>query len=263
VAVGPLLGGTIASHGHGVSGYRAAFFVCGAVCFAVALAARVVLAPIPTGVRPVVSLPRRPRAVPGMRMWPPLVLASLGQLVRGGLMYTVIPLVGTRHLGLDTGGVGAALSVMALVDLAAMRYGGQLADDIGRRKVLGIALASGCAVAASAPAVHGPVAFGLWCAALGVVVGVTWVVPVAVVVDVAAVAEDGLTAYRIGADVGQLAGSTGAGAIVSLVGTLGATLSFGAAFAGLAVWVTRLPETASRRRAAPASAPADPVAPRA
>jgi len=63
--------------------------------------------------------------------------------------------------------------------------------------------------------------------------------------------------------VGQLAGSTGAGAIVSLVGTLGATLSFGAAFAGLAVWVTRLPETASRRRAAPASAPADPVAPRA
>lgn len=259
VAVGPSLGGTIAGRGDGLTGYRAAFLVCGGVCFVVAAAARFLLGPIPGGERPRISLPARPRSVPGLRMWPPLVLAGLGQFVRGGLMYTVIPLYGTRSLGLGTGGVGVALSGMAMVDLLAMRFGGSLCDEIGRRKVLGVALVSGGAVASLAPLVHGPVVFCLWCAALGVVVGVMWVVPVAVVVDVAVRAEDGLTAYRIGADVGQLVGSTGAGALIAVAGALGATLSFGLGFAALAVWVLRLPETAPRApRVAPPAAAVDP-----
>lgn len=246
VAVGPSVGGFIATHGEGRTGMRVAFWVCGAICFAVAAAARFGLDPIPSPTRPRVSLPQAPRAVVGLRMWPPLLLAGLGQFVRGGLMYTVIPLVGTRTLGLGTGGVGVALSVMALVDLAAMRFGGALADQVGRGRVLCLALASGGGVAALAPLVAGLAAFCLWCAALGVVVGVMWVVPVAVVVDVAEVPETGLSVYRIGADVGQLTGSTGAGAMIALGGTIGAALAFGAVFVGLALWVARLPETARR-----------------
>lgn len=247
VAVGPSVGGYIAAHGDGRSGMRVAFWVCGAICFAVALAARVSLDPIPSAARPRVSLPQVPRAVAGLRMWPPLLLAGLGQFVRGGLMYTVIPLVGTRTLGLGTGGVGLALSGMALVDLTAMRFGGALADEVGRGRVLCLALGSGGAVAALAPLVDGLATFCLWCAALGVVVGVLWVVPVAVVVDVAEVPETGLSVYRIGADVGQLTGSTGAGALISVGGTIGAAMAFGGVFVALALWIARLPETARRK----------------
>jgi MFS family permease len=197
-----------------------------------------------------------------MRMWPPIVLASLGQLIRGGLMYTVIPLFGTRELGLSTVGVGVGMSAMAAVDLAAMRFGGALADEIGRRAVLTTGLVCGCAAALLAPAVHGVGAFSLWCAALGIVGGVTWVVPVALVVDVAEASEDGLAAYRIGADFGQLGGSTGAGAAISILGVVSATMSFGIGFAALAAWIARLPETA-RRRAPAIAVPVTPPAPRA
>jgi MFS family permease len=247
VAVGPLAGGLIAASGDGQTGYRAAFVVCGGICFVVAVAARLFLVSLPSLKRPRVTLPRRPRAVPGMRLWPPLVLASLGQLIRGGLMYTVIPLLGTRELGLTTVGVGIGMSAMAAVDLAAMRFGGALADEIGRRSVLTAALICGCATALLAPAVHDVATFSLWCAALGIVGGVTWVVPVALVVDVSEEPEDGLAAYRIGADVGQLGGPAGAGAAIAALGVVSATMSFGVGFAALAAWIVRLPETARRR----------------
>lgn len=260
IAVGPSLGGFIAAHGDGRAGMRLAFWVCGACCFAVAAGGRAGLDPIPSPARPRLSMPRSPRATPGLRMWPPLLLAALGQFVRGGLMYTVIPLLGTRRLALGPGSVGLALSLMALVDLLAMRFGGSLADRVGRGRVLVLALASGGAVAALAPLVEGVAGFCVWCAALGVVVGVMWVVPVAIVVDVAEIPEVGLSVYRIGADVGQLTGSTGAGALIAAAGPIGAAVAFGVAFLGLAGWVLRLPEAASRSPAA-AALPPERVAP--
>ncbi len=245
VAVGPLIGGFLASQGDGQEGYRLAFVACGLVCFAVALVARVRLASIPSAGPPRLSLPRRPAASSGLRIWPPLTLAGIGQSVRGGLVFTIIPLFGERTLGLGTAEIGIALSLLAVVDIAAMRYGGALADRVGRRGVLAGALVSGCAVCLAAPAVSGAPSFGLWCAAIGVVVGITWVVPVALVVDVAQIPEDGLSAYRISADIGQFAGSTGAGAVIGTAGVVGAALVVGAGLACVAGWVSRLPEATS------------------
>jgi MFS family permease len=245
VAAGPLVGGYLAAQGSGQAGYRVAFVVCAVTCFAVAAGARLLLPPIPATRAPRVSLPRRPAPRAGLRMWPPLTLAAVGQAVRAGLVFTMIPLLGERRLGLGTALVGLALSVLAVVDIAAMRLGGGAADRVGRRLVLVGGLASGCATCALVPLVGGPASFALWCASAGVVVGVTWVVPAAVVVDVAEDAEAGLASYRISADVGQLLGSTAAGALVGLMGLVGSLLLVAGGFALLAVWVVRLRETAA------------------
>ncbi len=247
VAVGPLIGGFLASLGEGQEGYRLAFVCCGLVCFAVALSARFRLKRIPSSGAPRLSLPQRPRARPGLRMWPPLTLAGIGQGLRGGLVFTISPLLGERTLGLSTAGIGLALSLLAAVDIAAMRYGGDLADRIGRRKVLVGALLSGGAVCTFAPVVNGALGFGLWCSGIGVAVGIAWVVPVAVVVDVAQNSEDGLSAYRISSDVGQFAGSTGAGGMIAATGLVGSALLVGVGLAAVAGWVSRLPEASTPR----------------
>jgi MFS family permease len=254
VALGPLLGGLMATQGEGQFGYRLAFVVCALVCFSVALAARLLLPAIPSARRPEVSFPRSAPVRPGLRIWPPLVLSGIGQAVRGGLVLTMIPLLGTVHLGLSTAAVGVALSMLAVVDIAAMRVGGGLADRLGRRAVLVGALLSGAVVCIVAPAVSGVAPFVIWCAAFGVVVGVCWVVPAAVVVDVVEDQEVGLAYYRLSADVGQLLGSTVAGALVGAAGASSSLVGAGVSFVLLTAWVGRMPETA--RLSAPLSEPA-------
>jgi hypothetical protein len=80
---------------------------------------------------------------------------------------------------------------------------------------------------------------------VAVTVGVTWVVPAAVVVDVAQEAEAGLSTYRIWADLGQLGGSAGAGAVAGAAGIGGALVATAVALALLAAWVLRLPEASA------------------
>jgi MFS family permease len=249
VAAGPLIGGYLASQGEGQAGYRIAFVACGAVCFAVALGARLRLPPIPSDRPPRLSLPVRPAARSGLRMWPPLTLAAVGQAVRAGLVFTIIPLFGEGELRLSTTLVGVALSSLAVVDIATMRLCGGLADRVGRRAVLVGGLVCGSATCVLAPVVGGAAGFALWCATAGIVTGVTWVVPAAVVVDVAHEVEAGLSAYRLSADGGQLFGSTGAGALVGGFGAVPSILLLGGAFAFLAAWASRTPETAARSMA--------------
>lgn len=245
VAAGPLIGGYLASQGSGQAGYRLAFVVCGVVCFSVALGARLRLPPIPSDRPPQLSLPVRPAARSGLRMWPPLTLAAVGQSVRAGLVFTIIPLFGEGDLGLSTTLVGVALSALAVVDIVTMRLCGGLADRVGRRAVLVGGLVCGVATCLLAPIVGGAGGFALWCATAGIVTGVTWVVPAAVVVDVAHEVEAGLSAYRLSADGGQLFGSTGAGALVGEFGAVPSILVLGAAFSVIAAWVGRTPETAA------------------
>lgn len=242
VAVGPLLAGWLASRSDGLTGYRVAFAACGAVCMAVGLAARLALPSIPSTGRPRLALPRPAVARPGWRLWRPLSLAAFGQAVRGGLVMTLIPLFGERQLGLSTATVGLALSALAAVDICTMRMAGAWADSVGRRPVLVAGLVLGAAVCATAPLVDSAASFAAWCAAVAVTVGVTWVVPAAVVVDVAQDAEAGLSTYRIWADIGQLGGSAGAGALAGASGVDGAFVAAAVLFALVAALVLRLPE---------------------
>jgi MFS family permease len=72
--------------------------------------------------------------------------------------------------------------------------------------------------------------FVLCCAGIGVTVGSVLVVPAAMVVDLAADRTTAISGYRISADLGQLVGAAGAGA---LVGVLGGPLALDAAAAAL------------------------------
>jgi predicted MFS family arabinose efflux permease len=242
VALGPLAGGGLADLGGGQSGYRLAFMVNAGICVVTAAVARTTLPPLrPTGT-PRVGLPRRAFAKPGMRMWPVLALGLLGDALRGGLVFTAIPLFGDDRLGLGPGVIGLALSAFAVVDIATMRVGGRLADRIGRRRVLVAAFGFGAVVCACAPAVTTLGAFVVWCAALGVPLGVAWVVPAAMVVDVSESSERGLATYRIAADAGEITGSTSAGALTGAAGHVGALALFGGVLAAVALWTGRLRE---------------------
>ena len=246
LAAGPLVGGGLAEIGTGQFGYRLAFLVDGVLCLAVALLSRLVLPSIPSDQRPRIGLPRRAAARPGLRLWPVLVLGAFGEGMRGALEFTALPLFGKLHLGLGTAAIGIALSAVAVVDIATMRYGGALADRVGRRNVLVGALAIGVATCAAAPLVAGPLGFTLWCATLGFPIGALYVVPPAMAVDVCSEPEPALASYRISADVGEAAGSTATGGLVGGLGATGAALALGAVMGSLAVWIARLRESDAR-----------------
>jgi len=228
MAVGPLLGGGLAQLLPGQSGFRLAFAVCAAVCGTVAVITRLALPALPSARIPRLSWPRAARARPGTRLWPPLSLAAIAQLVRGSLVPTVLPVLATDSLGLSVLAVGVALSVLSAVDVLTMRFAGRLADRRGRRGVLVPGLVLGALSCGVVPWVHGPVPFTLWCAALAISLGVTWVVPTAMVVDVARDTEAGIATYRIAADGAQLAGPVAAGSLIGATGPVGAVLALGA-----------------------------------
>ena len=117
---------------------------------------------------------------------------------------------------------------LSAVDVLTMRFAGRLADRRGRRGVLVPGLVLGALSCAVVPWVHGPVPFTLWCAALAVSLGVTWVVPTAMVADVARDTEVGIANYRIAADGAQLAGPVAAGSLIGATGPVGAVLALGA-----------------------------------
>jgi predicted MFS family arabinose efflux permease len=248
IACGPLLGGGLASIGSGQFGFRFAFAVSGVVCFAVALTTRLALPAIPSHQTPSVRLPGRPQARSGLRLWPPIVLGLFGEALRGGVEFTVVPLFGHDHVGLGTSAIGVGLSCLAVMDILTMRYSGMLADRIGCRPILLGALVIGAGACAGAPLVSGLAGFIVWCAALGVAVGASWVTPAAMVVDVSTDSEPALAAYRIAADVGEAVGSTATGGLVGALGPVGGVVAIAGVFVALAGWVARLPEAGVRKR---------------
>jgi MFS family permease len=253
IATGPLLGGSIATLGSGQFGYRLACFVSAAVCGATAVFARVGLPPIPSPLRPRLALPRGPRSRPGLRIWPPLVLGMIGQGLRGGVLFIVVPLLGTQYLHLGAASVGVAMSVLAIVDILAMRTSGRLADRVGHRPVLVGALLVGAAACGATPWVSGLLGFVCWCAAFGTCTGVASIVPAAMLLDISGDRESALAAYRIACDGGEIVCSVGSGALVAALGPDGAVVWLGGLFVVVAVWVARMAESTAhgRRHATP------------
>jgi MFS family permease len=142
--------------------------------------------------------------------------------------------------------LGTALFALAVADVGVMHFGTRWADRRGRRVPLALALAWGALVTAGLAAVGDPVLFTLGALAAGVTVGATWVLPVAMTVDLAAVREPALAAYRIASDVGMLAGGLLAGVGIAAAGLDGALLGMaGLLLAGL-VLTLAVGETAPR-----------------
>lgn len=221
IALGPLTGGAIAEQLDGIAGLRLAFGVCSAVSFIGAVGVLVLLPTMPTGRRPEIGLPRL-GALSTPRAWTVLSVAGCGQAIRSGLAMTLLPLVATRQIGLGGVRLGAALSLLAIADVTSMYVGGHLGDRFGRRPVLVTALTIGAAAVALTAHVDSGILFAATCLGLGIPVGVAWVVPSAMAVDLADAPEAGLSIYRISADIGLGVGGVLAGAAVSGWGTRGA-----------------------------------------
>jgi MFS family permease len=181
ISLGPLIGGTLAGIGDVGAGLRLAFATCAAVSVVGAVVVLLLLPGMPTGLRPRISMPRFPDLAaprPGLA----LGIGSAGQALRSGVAMTLLPLIAAQQFGLRGVALGAALSVLALCDVAAMFVGGQLSDRVGRLPVLLAALGSGLTGAVVGVVALGAGSAGLFvlaCALLGSAVGVAWVVPMA------------------------------------------------------------------------------------
>jgi DHA1 family inner membrane transport protein len=256
IATGPLVGGSLATLGSGQSGFRLACFVSAVVCFMAALLARLSLPPIPARRRPRLCLPRPPRALPGLRIWPPLVLGGLGQGLRSGVLFIVVPLLGAQHLHLGPAAVGLAMSVLALMDIVTMRISGRLSDRWGRRPVLVSGLLIGAATCVMTPWASGLAGFVAWCAAFGICTGVAAVVPAAILLDVTSEDESAVAAFRIASDGGEIVCSIGSGRMVAGLGPDGAVVWLGGLLVVVAVWVARLAEATPGRHRIEGARPA-------
>jgi predicted MFS family arabinose efflux permease len=217
IALGPLIGGSLAAIGTHLAGLRLAFTVCGIVSFAAAAAVMALLPPIPSARQPEIGLPRL-RGMSGSRQLNSLALGGFGQAIRSGVALTLLPLAATREYGLAGLALALALSILAVSDVTSMHLGGHLADRLGRLPVLFAALAIGMPALLLTSFGHHGWLFCLLCLPLGIPVGISWVVPSAMAVDLAGNVEVGLAAYRIAADIGLGAGGVTVGALISGIG---------------------------------------------
>jgi MFS family permease len=132
-------------------------------------------------------------------------------------------------------------------DVASMYVGGQLADRLGRLTVLLFALSPGSIAVLVTSGVHSAAPFAALCLALGIPIGVAWVVPAAMAADVAESAETGLASYRICADIGLGAGGILPGSAVASLGMHRALL----AATALLIPAVLAPALAETRRRVP------------
>jgi predicted MFS family arabinose efflux permease len=214
VAAGPLVSAAVSEIHPGVGGLREAFALCGATNRGAAALCRLGLPDMPTGLRPRLALPplgllARPR------LGGALLLGGFGQAVQVGIPFTMIPLLATDRLHLSVPALSATLSVLAASNITAMWLAGRVSDRLGRLWTLIPALVWGAGVLW----LTGPLPFVISCAAIGVTVGSALVVPAAMVVDLAADRTFAVSAYRISADLGQLLGAAGAGALFAALGS--------------------------------------------
>lgn len=211
VASGPLGGGLIASLRPGEEGLHLLFLVCAGINFAGAVFGWFLVPRVPVETpsswREVRSLVGPPRGIRlSRRIWGVLVLVGVGQTVRSAMALTLVPLL-AAETDLDWMGIGIVLAFLSCTDVVTMQVSAGWSTRWGRFPVLAWSLAIGAvamALYAALPAT--PVLIGALAFALGITVGITWVVPAAMVVDLVPVEEHAVTAYRIASDVGMLGG---------------------------------------------------------
>jgi MFS family permease len=216
LAVGPLIGGALADLRPGESGLRLAFFVCGLTNMAGAVFARLTLAAYPSGRTPKIGLPRL-TGLATPRTGLALALGGFGEAIRDAVQMMIIPMVGVAALRLTGVQIGTVLAIMAVTDVLSMALSGAVTDRWGRRRPLTGLLLLGAGVALFGLGIHDLPGFVLVMSALGISLGAVWVVPQAMVVDLAADRESSLAAYRITADIGLFVGVVGAGAVVDRI----------------------------------------------
>ena len=221
-ALGAPAGGWIASAVPGTAGYRVAFFVCSAVCVVVAfgLVTRLPRLAPATGDGPVeIGWPRF-GGPPGLGL--ALVLGSIGDFVRGGVVYTALPLVGAQR-SFSTATIGLAVGVLSGVEIVALSRSEPVLLRFGAVRCILVALGLGVVASVLVGTTTGLVAFLAGSMLFGLAVAGATVGPPLVIVALAGDAAVGLAQFRIASGVGMTVGSTGAAVVA---GALGATRLF-------------------------------------
>jgi predicted MFS family arabinose efflux permease len=241
--LGAPAGGLIASLIPGTAGYRLAFDVCAACSLCVAVALRFGLPRLP----PVgpdrtarIGLPRLGRT-PGIG--PALLLGTFGDLLRGGVVYTALPLAGqARHLSTAT--IGVAVGLLSAVEITTLHRAARLFVRFGIMRCLLFALTLGIAAASLLALTTGQIAFLVGAMIFGVVIATATMAPPLLLVALHDDTASGLASYRIASGFGMLVGSTGASTVTTTIGASGVFV----AIAGVLVGGTVVAAGIARRR---------------
>jgi predicted MFS family arabinose efflux permease len=241
--LGTPAGGLIAAVVRGTAGYRLAFMVCGACSLLVSLALRFALPRLP----PVgeertarIGLPRLSGA-PGVA--PALILGTFGDLLRGGVVYTALPLAGqARHLSTAT--IGLAVGLLSAVEITTLHGASRFFLRFGIMRCLLAALGLGIAAASFLALTRGEVAFLVGALVFGVVIATATLAPPLLLVSLHDDTAAGLASFRIASGFGMLVGSTGASTVTTTIGSSGVFV----AIAGVLAGGTMVAAGISRRR---------------
>jgi predicted MFS family arabinose efflux permease len=220
-----LFGGAIGSPGgllvagfiDGRFGYQTAFVGTGVLALVVAAALTVALPRLvaPPGIPPPrIGLPRFAKT-PGSGA--ALVLAMSGDFLRGGVLFTALPLAGAA-LEYSTKTIFIAIALMSGVEIVALLVAYRYIRNDGVVAILITSFALGMVCAALLALVPGQTTYLLASALFGVsLAGATASLPVLVVAQVGE-SSAGLAKFRISAGLGLLAGSVGCAVLGAQVG---------------------------------------------
>jgi predicted MFS family arabinose efflux permease len=224
-----LFGGAIGSPGglliaglvDGPAGYQVAFVATGtlAVVVAVALAAALPSLAAPASLpRPRLGLPQlgsTPGSTPGSGG--ALVLAMSGDFLRGGVLFTALPLAGAAR-AYSTITIMLAIALMSGVEIAVLLVAYRVIRRFGVVTVLIASFALGALCAALLAVARGQESYLAISLLFGVsLAGATASLPVLVVTQ-AGDSSAGLAKFRISAGIGILAGSVGCAVLGTRIG---------------------------------------------
>jgi len=224
-------GGLIASVQAGTAGYRLSFFVCAAISIVTSVTMYWSLPPLPPSgpVRtPRLSFPDL-GAISGVRT--ALVLGTFGDLLRGSVVYTALPLTGQeRHISKAI--VGLAVGVLCAADVLAMMSAVRVFERLGLRRCLLAALTAGVALSLCLAFSEDVVTFLLGALGFGIVIGTLALAPQLLLMSLHGDASKGLASYRIASGFGTMTGSTAGGALAATAGAMVTFLGIAGVIAG-------------------------------
>jgi MFS family permease len=230
-----LFGGAVGSPGgllvagiiDGRAGYQVAFVVAGALALlvAAALAAALPRLAAPPGMpRPRIGLPRFGKTPGGGAA---LVLAMSGDFLRGGVLFTALPLAGAAR-EYSTITITVAIALMSGVEIVVLSMTYRLIRCVGVVAVLIASFTLGMLCATLLALIPSATTYLVVSAVFGVsLAGATASLPVLVVAQVGE-SSAGLAKFRISAGIGLLIGSVGCA-------VLGAQIGIAALFALIAI----------------------------
>jgi len=215
-ALGSPGGLLVAAGATGRHGFQIAFVAAGALAVVVALLLHVSLPRLEAAgaSSPRFGLPRLGRSAGGVRV---LAIAMTGDFVRGGVLFTALPLVGAVR-GYSMLAIGCAIALMSAVEIALLVVAHRVLALVGVARAVAFALGLGCGSAALLALLDGLSWYLVASTILGVALAGTTIGLPLIVVGAVGEPSAGLARFRISAGMGMLAGSVGCAFAGSVVG---------------------------------------------